>query len=456
MNNSTKITFWSGLDTIGGNIVSFDKDNYRLIMDLGALVGADVVELTDRKHTTDLFHQGLVPAIDGIYPADQIVALDLVSYEESTIETAICLSHLHLDHLGNFGQIATELPVYAAKEAVEFYQVLAENKLLPTYDVNWQATEYDKTFKHGPFKVTFQASDHDTLGAASIFIESDDLKVIYSGDVRLSGFFPEKVHQWISKAQVFNPDILLLEGTTFSSYGEEVEVKPLENKMKSINSVTERKLLQEISKLLEAEKDQLFAINVYPQNITRLLALAKLAQAFQRKLVLAPAYYHLLKPFTDEIGLKIYYLQDELVKMEDDLRDAASFAQLKNNPHQHILQVDFERYQHLFELPQGVYLHSNGVPLGFFDPNFEPFVLSLIEKGWDFYQANVSGHALPSDLLSIAYGINPKLTVPWHTFKPEAFGQELMNYGLPVCLPGQGHVYTLTSLIEESRNGSEK
>ena len=88
MTNATKITFWNGLDTIGGNIVSFEKDNHRLIMDLGALVGADVLELTDRSKTTDLFHQELIPAIDGIYPADQIAALDLGSYEESTVNTA--------------------------------------------------------------------------------------------------------------------------------------------------------------------------------------------------------------------------------------------------------------------------------------------------------------------------------------------------------------------------------
>lgn len=454
MTNATKITFWNGLDTIGGNIVSFEKDNHRLIMDLGALVGADVLELTDRSKTTDLFHQELIPAIDGIYPADQVAALDLGSYEESTVNTAICLSHLHLDHLGNFGQIATDLPVYASQDSVDFYHALAKTHLLPQYQVNWQAVEYGKTIQHGPFKVTFYESDHDTLGASSIFIEADDVKVIYSGDVRLSGFYPEKVSQWISKGQEFNPDILLLEGTTFSSYGDEVEVRPIENSMKSINSPTERKLIQEITKLLETRTDELFVLNAYPQNVTRLLAMVKLAQTYQRKFVFDSAYYQLLKPFTDELGLKIYYFQDQIVKVEQDLTDAVSAVQLKDHPGNYFLQVDYERHQHLFELPQGVYLHSNGVPLGFYDEQYEPFVFSLTEAGWDFYQANVSGHAQPTDLLSIAYMINPAVTVPWHTYKPEVFAQELINYGVTTRLPQKRYEYSPAELLDENRNGS--
>lgn len=39
---STKITFWSGLDTIGANIISLEKNGFQLITDLGAYVGADI------------------------------------------------------------------------------------------------------------------------------------------------------------------------------------------------------------------------------------------------------------------------------------------------------------------------------------------------------------------------------------------------------------------------------
>ena len=106
---STKITFWSGLDTIGANIISLEKNGFQLITDLGAYVGADIDALLDRNLTSDLYEAGLLPPMNGLYPEEQVKDLPLESFEQSDLKTAICLSHLHLDHLGSFGQISSEV-----------------------------------------------------------------------------------------------------------------------------------------------------------------------------------------------------------------------------------------------------------------------------------------------------------------------------------------------------------
>ncbi|MGF3067433.1 hypothetical protein [Facklamia sp. P13055] len=49
--SQTKIEFLGGIGTIGGNIISLQKDNHQVIMDFGAFVGADIKQLLDRSLT---------------------------------------------------------------------------------------------------------------------------------------------------------------------------------------------------------------------------------------------------------------------------------------------------------------------------------------------------------------------------------------------------------------------
>ena len=106
---TTQVRFWGGLDTIGGNIVSLEAGNYRILTDFGALFGASLDELKQVDLTSSLLEKGHLPAIDGLYTRQQLGASDLASYEETDIKTIVCLSHLHLDHIGGFGQLPEDL-----------------------------------------------------------------------------------------------------------------------------------------------------------------------------------------------------------------------------------------------------------------------------------------------------------------------------------------------------------
>ncbi|MBG9984034.1 hypothetical protein HYO62_03920 [Aerococcaceae bacterium DSM 111022] len=434
---STKITFWSGLDTIGANIISLEKNGFQLITDLGAYVGADIDALLDRNLTSDLYEAGLLPPMNGLYPEEQVKDLPLESFEQSDLKTAICLSHLHLDHLGSFGQISSEVPVYTLNQGANFYQNLKQHKLLPLYDVNWQGMESGVMFEHGPFKITFHESDHDTIGAAAIFIEAPDLKLVYSGDLRLSGFAPEKVLQWAAKAKEFQPDILLLEGTTFSSSGEDSEIEdPFADRTETWDLLSERALISRLDNLLTAS-DELIVFNGYPQNIERLVKLAELANKNNRQIVFDPAYYELAKPFVENTSI-------EVLKLNADI----TIESINQHPEKYIVQVEYENRQILSELKPGIYVHSNGMPIGPYMPEFAPFFEKVLELGYEVIFANVSGHAHQADLLMVAYAIQAKIVVPWHTFKPVAFGEALNEYGISTFLPEKKKEYTVSDIIK--------
>lgn len=449
MKDQTKITFWGGLDTIGGNIVSIQFKDYRIITDFGALAGVNIMDLLSKETTHSHLALGQLPAISGLYPKAAIGDFELESFEESALNTIVCLSHLHLDHLGAFGQLPEELPIYALEEAVDFYKQLEKTSLLPSYAVNLQKVTAESTLQHGPFEIVFHESDHDTVGAASIFIKTPDFKIVYSGDFRLSGFHPEKVLNWAQKAHEFDADLFLVEGTTFSHFASEpnpVDVA-LAEVTHSINSPNEIKLMNSIEAIAQEHSEQLIAFNGYPQNIERLLVLAELFTTLGRTLVMDQTYFELMKPYlTGYLNVK-YLLLDENASIEVT-DEAVSLEMLREMPQHYILQFDYERHEHVFTLPAGVYFHSNGMPLGSYMAEYEPYVRRFVEAGWEFYHANVSGHASQSDLLLVNYLTQAKLVVPWHTFKPDFYGQAIEEIGLQTWLPEYHVEYTAAELSD--------
>ena len=449
MTDQTKITFWGGLDTIGGNIVSIEYGEYRIITDFGALAGVNVMNLLSKDTTSTHLDLGELPAIEGLYPKVAIGEFGLESFEESNLNTIVCLSHLHLDHLGAFGQLPEELPIYALEEAVDFYMQLEETKLLPSYDVNWQKVTAESPIQHGPFEIVFHESDHDTVGAASIFIKTPDMRIVYSGDFRLSGFQPDKVLNWAQKARDFDADLFLVEGTTFSHSASEpnpVDVS-LGELTQAINAPNEIKLMNSIEAIIQENPNYLVAFNGYPQNIERLLVLAELVTTLGRTLVMDQTYFNLMKPYLTGF-LNVKYLDLSYESHAELADDAVSLEMLNEMPQYYILQFDYERHEHVFALPAGIYFHSNGMPLGSFMPEYEPYVRRFVEAGWDFYHANVSGHASQNDLLLVNYLVQAKVSVPWHTFRPDVYAEAIEEIGMKTWLPEYHVVYTTDDLSD--------
>lgn len=443
---TTQVRFWGGLDTIGGNIVSLEAGNYRILTDFGALFGASLDELKQVDLTPSLLEKGHLPAIDGLYTRQQLGASDLASYEETDIKTIVCLSHLHLDHIGGFGQLPEDLPIYALEDSVSFYQRLASDDLLPDFKVNWQAVQSEEPFQFGPFTIEFVVSDHDTIGAASIFITGPDLKVVNSGDFRLTGFHPERVLHWAQKARDFQPDLFLVEGTTFSfdpgSRDDRMQLpEDLAARVASISAGNEAKFLKDFTQVVEQAGNQLVALNVYPQNIERLVYMAQALNRAGRTLVLEPNYYRLLRPYmAPEAALAtINWDGDSKLPAQDIL----TWDQVQAAPAQYAVQVDYEQHHdYIFSLSEGIYIHSNGVPLGAYDARYQPWLEGIVKAGWQFYHGHVSGHASTQDLCLVNYVVGAKLVVPWHSFKPERYAEALIDLGLTPWLPSLDTTYS--------------
>lgn len=429
--DTTQLTIHSGLNTIGGNIMSITHGNHRLITDFGALVGKQVEMDGDPSTTERLYRQGDIPQIQDIYRGDFDFAY------KGDYETRVLISHLHLDHVGSLGHLHPEIPVMMSEEAADFYRELAATGFLPEYQINLQGLSYLETHEFGPFTIKFVPSDHDTRGISAIFIETPDGKIIYSGDLRLSGFYPERVFQMVGHAYDFKPDLLFLEGTSFSHLDREPSPSDLELNtiIETLEAPNERIVLQHIDNLLKAHPDQLFAFNGYPQNIDRLIFLAQILAKHNRQLVLQEGMAQLMKPYLGDIEV--------LISPEVDPQAFAT------NPNQYLIQVDEDTYPELFQLPGGIHIHSNGSPLGTYMAGYEEYIRELDQHGWSVYNAGTSGHGGTSDILPIAYGIQATYTVPWHTANNEYYRTQLQEAGINTWLPQEGRTYHLADILKE-------
>ena len=110
---TTTVTVLNGVDTIGGNVVSFETEQARVIMDFGMnFAPADT-------RPDDLLASGVLPNLP-----------DLFSDEKAAEqETAIFVSHLHLDHMGALQYLTKPTPVYMSPESAKLYAELIRQVL---------------------------------------------------------------------------------------------------------------------------------------------------------------------------------------------------------------------------------------------------------------------------------------------------------------------------------------
>jgi ribonuclease J len=394
--------FMSGLNTIGGNIIDICSERGRVIFDYGEILDPTTGSLPDLSSPTE--------------------------------NTAIFISHLHIDHMGSLKFVPKEVPIYMSQASYDLYHQLVEvGEELPI-EASIYSVDYQEVIEIGDIQVTAKQSDHDIRGASAFFVETPDVKFIYSGDVQLTGNDPESVEKWMEEANKFQPDILLLEGTTFS-FEEEREHVP------------EKALYTYWQDLLKNNPLGIIFLNSYIRATERLLNLSKHAKASGRHMVLEPKYAHLLKEI--ENYNDTYVLQE--LDTEGTFKDRwISLAAIQKEPAQYVVQNSFEHRSLMDRFDSGIYGHSNGEPLGDYDERYEELLDTIETNHFVLENLNSGGHATQEDLIKIAQTVDAKVTIPWHSFKPEALAEALTRVGIVSMLPELDVVYSINRLNKVS------
>ncbi|MBT9281488.1 MAG: MBL fold metallo-hydrolase [Hydrogenibacillus schlegelii] len=464
------ITFFGGLWTIGGTIVMLEHGDHRLLFDFGLVYEPErtVLEASIRPRAAfrlaDLIRLGRVPAIDGLYAQDALRApagdprLPRPFSPEGPA-TAVAVSHLHLDHAGAAGWVAPDIPVYGSEPSRALAEALAEigEGIHPARALF--GVPFETPVRHGPIRFFFVPVDHDVPGAAALFIETPEVRIVYTGDFRLHGARPELTAAFLERARAFRPDLLLIEGTTIGpreALPDEAltpEAPPPEG---ALSEADVRAALTAAFR----ETEGLVVVNVYPWNLDRLEGVLQAAEAAGRRVAVEPAVAHLLRRLR---GLRpLVYVPDlrapeagvapeivaapwwEALWREADGVDAATIRQA---PEAFVVQNRWENAFALLDLPTagGRYIQSGGEPMGGFDPRWRHLEAFVRKLGMTLSVVHSGGHAWPGDLLRAAAAIGAPTVVPLHSRFPERLAVRLPG----AVFPAAGRRYRLRRLAAE-------
>ncbi|UOE94459.1 MBL fold metallo-hydrolase [Alkalihalobacillus sp. LMS39] len=449
----TTIQFWGGLKTIGGNIATIEYGKDRVVFDFGLVYDPAThvldhhIKLREYTRIVDSIKLGLIPAMPGIYAKeelekDKVGNIQHIPPATDEQNTAVFLSHLHLDHIGAMGWIAPTIPVYLSEHSLQLYRTLAEIGEGVDGNREYEPCFYKKPVEVGNITVTPLQVDHDVYGATSYHIKTPDGTLLYSGDIRMHGQHPEWNKQWIEDARKLGVDVLLIEGTTLHP--------TMDEQKNSEERLSERELPAYVNRMGVKCKG-VMVINFYHRNVDRIQNFYEAATALGRTLVLEPKTAYIASRHLPDIEFQIFEQERVEVKKESweiglcEDYEVITACEINKEPDKFMLENSYPYILDLLDiqLDSAYYIHANGIPLGSFDPAYYNLLRFLERYGVEFHSLNISGHAYPEDLVSVVEQLKPNYMIPWHSYHPELLSVNEIKTILPrygVCYELDNHM----------------
>jgi len=331
--------------------------------------------------------------------------------------TSLFLTHLHLDHAALARCVHRDVPLYYPEAMEPLREACASAGYLPWREPPGTPVPDRGRVRVGELEVEFVAVDHDLPGASGLLVRTPDLTLAYTGDHRWHGPEPEVTAGFAEAAR--GADVLLLESV---SLGWDLPVPAGDGQPPELE-LSEEEVSWGFCELLDRARG-LVAVNLYPMNRARVHALGAACATRGRVLLMEQ---------------RAAAIADWPLVLEDP-------APVRRRPDRYCVQLDFASLPALIDLrpPRGSpYVHSNGVPLGPFDPAYNVMLAWVRSTGMELVTLGSSGHSRPADLARMVETVRPGVVLPVHTRRPEA----LTAAGVPVLLPAAGRRYGPEDLL---------
>jgi ribonuclease J len=321
---------------------------------------------------------------------------------------------MHLDHTALVRFLHPDVPLHYPAGMEELRAAVAAAGYLPWRRPPGTLLEDRRPVAWGGIEVTPVAVDHDLPGATGYLVRTPDLFLAYTGDHRWHGLHPEVTAAFTEAAR--GADVLVQEGVLL-----ETEAPVADGKPPRLPRLSEQDVIAGFGSLL-ASSPGLVVANLYPMNRERVAQLAATAAAHGRRLVLEP--------------------QAAMMAGHPDL---LLVDEVRASPSRFLVQLSYEGLPTLLDLgppPGSVYAHSNGPPLGPYDPTYQVMHAWVEQLELGFVHLGSSGHSWPADVVRTVEQVSPGLVIPVHSRAPEA----LRVPGVPVLLPKAMRPYSAAEL----------
>ncbi len=440
----TTLTFYGGVNEIGGNKILLRDGDTSVFFDFGMSFGMRKMfyspPFLSPKSERSLQELGILPRLQGIY-----------RFDEKTPEIdGIFISHVHRDHSAYLSFINREIPVYCGETTKIILQAQSQMRRADlesdVEDITFKSFRTGDKKKIGTLEIEPVHVDHSVPGAYGFVIHTTNGNVVYTGDFRSHGSKPQMTQDFVEEARNAEPLAIITEATnmTGASVSSESEV---EDKLSSIVKEADGIVLAESA---YADVDRLNSFSRIAKKNNRCLAVS-LKQAYllnalraDRSLSIPDLGDRDILIFRKSKSTNYKWEKQILEQYADKIKTAFELSKQQCNV---VLGLSFYDLEELVELqPQAgsCYVLSASEPFNEeMEIDFERLINWLGHYGLPQYHVHVSGHIMPLLLKATLKEVNATRIFPVHTENACLFARFIRDLKGQITLPEKEKEYKI-------------
>lgn len=442
--DETILTFYGGVNEIGGNKVLLKDRDTAVFLDFGMSFALKKQyfspPLLSPKSEKSLQELGILPKLEGVYRFD----------EKPPAVDAIFISHGHMDHSAYLSFVKREIPVYCGETTKIILQAFGEIRKADlefnVENIDFHTFRTGDTVKVGGLEIEPVHVDHSVPGAYGFIIHTSRGAIVYTGDFRDHGAKSEMTREFVELAKAAEPAAVICEATNMTNVHVSSE-REVEAKLHSIVSQTEGLVLVEFA---YTDVDRLNSFYRTALKNNRCLAVS-LRQAYLIEALASDRKLRL--PRLSDEGVMVFRKSKErmyawerqiLERYPDKVVDVEQVSKRQQNIILTMSLYDLEQLVEIQPRPGSCYIFSSSEPFSEeMEIDFERLVNWLRHYGLPQYHVHVSGHITPLRLKACLKEINAKKIFPVHTENAELFAKFMHDIKSQVAITEKGREYQL-------------
>ncbi len=446
-----KLTFYGGVNEIGGNKILVEDRGTRVFFDFGECFGFGCSFFTDRlgpravNGLGDYFEFDLLPRLKGLYSKPDLESTGL-RYVKPRFD-AVFLSHAHFDHVNHICFLDSKIPVYVGEGTKLFLESMQETSGFCDYGEHvYRTFRTGDRIRIGDLVVEPVHVDHSIPAAYGFVVHTSEGAVVYTGDLRIHGARRDLTDDFLEKAKACEPVALICEGTRM------VEREKRKNYSESD--------VQRLSSRIVSSTRRIVFVARYSRDMDRFRSFYRVAKKSGRMLVVSPKTAHLLSKLLDDkrLGLPnplrdrnllVYFKRKKSGRFDDRdyfvwerefMDKMVTFEFVRRHQRGMVMDLDFYQFGELIDIkPEsgGHFIHSMSEP--FSEEDIEDVVMHnwLDHFGLRFHQLHASGHLDRRQIGDLVGYVGARKVFPVHTENPQLFKK--ISDNVQVARRGKAH-----------------